>query len=108
MDKDFLAIYNILETAKNSIGYWVETDDGVVHNDNTEQILFSGKCVIENKNRLYRLIEMLFDNGYLRGEAQYDWRYKKIVKVTNLQITLKGMEYLELNPIMRRAAGKIG
>jgi len=47
---------------------------------------------------------MLVDNGYVKGVVVIKTLSHESVKVNNIQITLKGLEYLAENSLMKKAA----
>lgn len=56
-----------------------------------------------SQNRFNKIIKMLQDNGYIQGvviESYIDGELN--VNLTNVEITLKGLEYLEDNSIMKK------
>lgn len=56
-----------------------------------------------SENRWARYIEMMEDVGYIKGARVYkDITGDINVELNNVSITLKGLEYLQENTIMRR------
>ena len=49
-------------------------------------------------------IEMLSENGYVKGVVIRDYPYdeEKFIDISKIKITLKGLEYLSENSIMQR------
>ena len=57
------------------------------------------------KERWSRYVEMMSDAGYIKGaRVGTNTIGENIVKCNNIRITLKGLEYLEQNSLMKRAA----
>lgn len=99
MDKDFVAIYKILSYLREAMNF-CKAD--------IEKMKADGIGILENSRRWYNLIGMLIDSGHIAGKIEYNLKSDNVFDVEDLRITLKVLEYLELNPIMRRIAGKIG
>lgn len=59
-----------------------------------------------SKERWARLMKILSDEGYVTGimNIRYDNQTVPLVKLVNPEITLKGLEYLEENSLMKKAA----
>lgn len=55
-----------------------------------------------SKNRRDALLKMLSDNGYITGVTYITGMHG--VKIDNIEITLKGLEYLEDNTMLKKAA----
>ena len=54
-----------------------------------------------------RIMAMLIEEGYSDGGEiwnSFEWQYPKVA-LTRPEITLKGLEYLEENSLMKKAAG---
>ncbi|MBS4535826.1 dihydrolipoyl dehydrogenase [Clostridium sp. D2Q-14] len=56
--------------------------------------------------RWTRIIEMLVSEGYISGVRLIKANGQKVplIRMTNISITLKGLEYLEENSLMKKAA----
>ena len=69
-----------------------------------------------SKDRWEKYLEMLQDEGYIKGVKISTYiSGAKVVNADNIQITLKGLEYLNENSVMKKAenlimgiTGKIG
>lgn len=69
-----------------------------------------------SKERWEKYLEMLQDEGYIKGVKISTYiSNTKVVNADNIQITLKGLEYLNENSMMKKAenlimgiTGKIG
>lgn len=59
-----------------------------------------------SKERWSRLMKMLVDEGFIEGvrSIEYDSQTVPLIKLMNPTITLKGLEYLEENSMMKKAA----
>lgn len=89
---NFKAVYKILAALEKAMDY-PEFD--------TEQISF-GKLGI-SEERWSRYIEMMADVGYVKGvEVKRYVTGETEVDVSDMRITLKGLEYLQENSIMRK------
>ena len=92
MDDNFTCIYKILRALERSLDY-EEFDE--------EQI--SPQVLGITKNRWEKYMEMMSDAGYIKGIIITEYvTGEKIVKVENIAITIKGLEYLTENSIMQR------
>lgn len=59
-----------------------------------------------SENRWCRLMKMLIDSGYIKGKKmkiRYAADGKLMLSISNPAITLKGLEYLEENTMMKKA-----
>ena len=54
------------------------------------------------KERFESCIEMLLDDGYITGVSVIKSISGKSLKFTNIKITIKGLEYLTQNEIMKK------
>ncbi|GAA0679045.1 YjcQ family protein [Clostridium cadaveris] len=59
-----------------------------------------------SKIRWSKIMKMMLDNGYIEGvrNIEYDGATSPIIKMINPTITLLGLEYLEENSLMKKAA----
>lgn len=65
--------------------------------------LFSADALGVSKERWNKYIEMMADVGYIKGvRIMRTVTGDTVVKDDGIQITLKGLEYLQENTIMRR------
>lgn len=56
-----------------------------------------------SKERWSRYLEMMADVGYIKGVAfRANVLGETVASAKNIRITLKGLEYLQENPIMRK------
>ena len=92
MTDNFKCIYKILKTLEKAMDF--------------EEFDFS--CIDHNaleisKVRWNAYMEMLLDCGYVKGVTVRTYQDGgKMVDITHMQITLKGLEYLSENTIMQR------
>lgn len=93
MNDNFKCIYKILKTLEKAMDY-SEYDFDII----------SYKSLNISEERWKCYIEMLFDNGYIKGVSirEYPMDNEKFVDISNMRITLKGLEYLSENHIMQR------
>lgn len=92
MIEDFKIIYSILSTLQTSLDY-----------PKVDVERLSAEYLEINKHRRDHLLEMLIDAGYIKGvqvRRYEDGSY--LLMLNDVQITLKGLEYLEENSILRR------
>ena len=93
--EEFNQIYCILQILKKAMD--VEEFD---------QELISSETLKVNYPKWCRLIAMLVNNGYISGVSvwnSFDCQYPKI-ELTRPEITLKGLEYLEENSMMKKVS----
>lgn len=57
-----------------------------------------------SQNRWEALLIMLQDEGYIEGVSYLRSSNMRGVKLINIKITLKGLEYLEENSFMKKAS----
>lgn len=71
-----------------------------------DKALISHENLGISETRWIRIIEMLIKEGYISGVRliKADGQAVPIVIITNVTITLKGLEYLEENSLMKKAA----
>lgn len=92
MTDNFKIIYKILTVLEAAMDY-PEFD--------TNQI--SAKALDISNERWARYIEMLEDSGYVKGaEITENIIGETEVDISNIRITIKGLEYLSENSIMQR------
>lgn len=90
---NFKAIYRILSELEKSMDY-PECDISRIDH---EQLGIS-------KERWNRLIKMMCDSGYIQGVTIKKNIYDEmLVDCKNIEITLKGLEYLQENSMMKKA-----
>lgn len=92
MNDNFKCIYKILKALEAALDY-----------DNPDLECISHENLEISKQRWNAYIEMLYDSGYVKNAIikTYVDGGKK-VDISNMQITLKGLEYLTENSIMQR------
>lgn len=92
MTDNFKAVYRILSSLEKQM------DKPTV--DESE---FDNEQLGISKERWIKYIEMMQDVGYIKGCHIYRNMYEDIeCDISNIQITLKGLEYLQENSIMQR------
>lgn len=92
MNDNFKCIYKILKALEASMDY-----------DNPDFECISYKNLEISKQRWNAYIEMLSDSGYVKGVTTSTYTDGgKNSYIANMQITLKGLEYLTENSIMQR------
>lgn len=92
MNDNFKCIYKILKALEAALDY-----------DNPDLECISYENLEISKQRWNAYIEMLSDSGYVKDviiKTYVDGEKK--VNVSNMRITLKGLEYLTENSIMQR------
>ena len=93
--EEFTQIYRILLILKNAMDV-----------EEFEKELISSEAIKVNYPKWCRLIAMLVNNGYISGVSVWnslDCLYPK-VELTRPEITLKGLEYLEENSMMKKVS----
>lgn len=90
---NFKIIYKILKVLERAMDY-----------DEPDLSLISAEALGISQNKWEALIVMLQEEGYVEGVHYIKTMGMKGVKLTNLRITLKGLEYLEENSFMKKAA----
>ncbi len=89
---NFKAVYKILSTLEKAMDY-PEFDSGLI----------SSEKLSVSEERWKRYIEMMADVGYVKGvQVKRYVTGDTIVDVSDMRITLKGLEYLQENTIMRK------
>ncbi len=93
----FKAVYKILSTLERAMDC-PEFDVSVI----------GAEALGISKERWTRYMEMLADEGYIKGLSfAKSITGEIIVEVSNLRITLKGVEYLQENSIMQSIYAKV-
>ena len=91
---NFKAVYKILSTLEKAMDL-PEFDMSAI----------DYKSLGVTKERWSRYVEMMSDAGYIKGaRVGTNTIGEIIVNCDNIRITLKGLEYLEQNSLMKRAA----
>ncbi len=91
---NFNIIYKILKELERAMDY----DEFDLDRVSAERLKIS-------QNRLMRIWAMLSKEGYVEGiGVKYGAQNDVIVSVSNPRITLKGLEYLNENSLMKKAA----
>ena len=89
---NFKAVYKILTTLEQ------EMDSAKL-----DLSAASADALCVSNERWAKYIEMMYDVGYIKGVTiKRDICGDAVVDTTNMRITLKGLEYLQENSIMRR------
>ena len=90
---NFVTIYKILKVLEKAMDF-----------DELDMDLISAKALGISENRRLALLKMLADNGYLEGvHIRETCDGMLLVAMPHPRITLKGLEYLEENSMMKRA-----
>ena len=94
---NFRIIYKILDALEKALDY-----------DKIPKVCF--RCmlseVLSSENRFKQILIMLQKNGYIEGISTREYVGCTEVDARNIGITLKGLEYLADNPILRRIANE--
>ena len=94
MAEDLKAIYKILKYLREAMNY-----------EEADIDFISANALGISENLWISIVEMLTRSGYITGiEVKYGAQGDRVLSISNLRITLKGIEYLEENSLMRRAA----
>lgn len=89
---NFKAVYQILSALEKSMDYEVLDLEAIDHN-----------ALGVSRERWCRYIEMMSDVGYIKGVSiKKDISGKTRVECSDMRITLKGLEYLQENSVMRK------
>jgi len=89
---NFKAVYKILSTLEKAMDL-PEFDISII----------DCRALGVSKERWSRYIEMMADVGYIKGvRVSTKITGETIVECNNMRITLKGLEYLQENSIMRK------
>ena len=92
MNDNFKCIYKILKALEAAMDY-TEYDFSII---NHEALKIS-------EQRWNAYIEMLYDSGYIKDVAIKQFNHgERLVDISQIKITLKGLEYLSENSIMQR------
>lgn len=93
---NFKIIYKILKILEKYMDY-----------ENVPAELISYETFDISKERWSRILKMMIDTGLIEGVRciEVDGVMVPIIKLYNPSITLKGLEYLEENSMMKKAAG---
>lgn len=90
---NFKAIYKILSALEASMDL-----------DKANLEMFDAKVLGVSKERWNKYIELMADCGYVKGVQITPYINGNVrVDCSNIQITLKGLEYLQENSLMRKA-----
>ena len=93
--EEFTPIYRILQILKKAMDV-----------EEFEKKLISSEAIKVNYPKWCRLMAMLANNGYVSGVSVWnslDCQYPKI-ELVRPEITLKGLEYLEENSMMKKVS----
>ena len=93
--EEFTQIYHILQILKKAMDV-----------EEFEKELISSEAIKVNYTKWCRLMAMLANNGYVSGVSVWnslDCQYPKI-ELVRPEITLKGLEYLEENSMMKKVS----
>lgn len=94
MDSIFISIYQILYSLREGLD-----------NEEPKKDRISSDSLGLSTPKWSRIIKMLYDEGYIKGIAivqKQNYAYPDVVLV-NPTITIKGLEYLQENPMMIKA-----
>lgn len=93
MNDNFKCIYKILKTLEMAMDYPDFDFERISH-----------KNLEISKERWNAYIEMLHDSGYIKDVIirEYPMDHEKVIDISKMKITLKGLEYLSENSIMQR------
>lgn len=93
--EDFRIIYRILKFLQQNMDFEDFDDEG-----------FNAEHFGTNENRFHALLMELQDAGYIKGLriVQYIRQPEHIQQPMRPKITLKGLEYLQENSLMKQAA----
>lgn len=90
--EDFTTIYKILKALHDSMDY-----------DEFDIDRISPQVLGVSENRRFALLKMLVDSGYIEGITEkISVDGQLIMEIHHPRITLKGLEYLEENSLMKR------
>ena len=91
--EEFSIIYKILRILQKSMDY-----------DEVDVRLISASALGISQNKWIRMMKMLADNGYIEGVCIVNVDgASSIIQLNNPMITLKGLEYLGENSLMKKA-----
>lgn len=90
MDK-FKIIHNILTNL-----------EGELDKDKANEEVISPEALRIDESTWVNLLEMLADEGYIKGVKVHDTLATKYVAMTNIGITLRGLDYLHNDANMKQ------
>lgn len=92
---NFRIIYKILKALERALDV-----------ENFDKNLITAEALGISEERWSRIMKMMIDEGYIEGvrNIKYDGATVPLIKMLNPAITLKGLEYLENNSMMKKAA----
>lgn len=90
---NFKVIYKILKVLENAMDC-----------DEIDKSLLKAENFKISENRFENIIKMLVQEEYITGVIIVDMMGMHGIKFDNVQITLKGLEYLSENSLMKKAA----
>lgn len=90
---NFKIIYKILKILEKAMDY-----------DELDKSLISAEVLGISQKRWEAIMTMLQDEGYIEGLASVRSLGMRGIKLLDVRITLKGLEYLEENSFMKKAA----
>lgn len=92
---NFRIIYKILKALERALDI-----------ENFDKNLITAEALGISEERWSRIMKMMIDEGYIEGvrNIKYDGATVPLIKMLNPAITLKGLEYLENNSMMKKAA----
>lgn len=90
---NFKIIYKILKILEKAMDY-----------DEFDSSLISADAMGISQNRWESIMIMLQDDGYIQGIQYIRSIGMRGIKLVDVRITLKGLEYLEDNSFMKKAA----
>lgn len=90
---NFKVIYKILKMLEKALDY-----------EELDVNAFSCENLGLSENRRDSILVMLQESGYIKGVVIVECLSGRAVNFSGMQITLKGLEYLNENSLMRKAA----
>ena len=90
---NFKVIYKILKVLEKAMDV-----------DELDTSLISSEALGITQRRWCAIIEMLAYNEYVKGVGIVKTLGYETIKINNIKITLKGLEYLDENSLMKKAA----
>ena len=98
MDDTFKIIYRILKTLRDSMDY-----------EYFDESRISPEKLGITKAKWSRIMKMLVDDGYIKGVAVAQTLDENVpdIVVGNISITIKGLEYLQENSVMRKVGNAL-
>lgn len=89
---NFKFVYKILSTLEAYMDYPAVDPNSISH-----------ETLGISKERWSKYIEMMLDVGYIKGvEIQIFINGETVIDISDMKITLKGLEYLQENSIMQK------